>query len=262
MATIIAVANQKGGVGKTTTAINLAAALAHSKKRTLLIDIDPQANCTISFLNPADITESIYDVLSDHRVPLEALVRPTSAPNLSLAPSRISLAKLEQVLVGQFDAPFRLKDSLSSVRSNFDFIIIDTPPALGILTVNAFVAATHLLVPIQASYFALEGTDDLLETLERVRSRPNPDLQLLGVLITMYDPRTNIARDSYNQIKAVFGKKLMRTQISRSVRIEESPAYKESILTFAPKSTGAQEFMKLSREVLDRVEANRLAPHR
>ncbi|MEE8539570.1 MAG: ParA family protein, partial [Woeseiaceae bacterium] len=187
---------------------------------------------------------------------------PTSAPNLSLAPSRISLAKLEQVLVGQFDAPFRLKDSLSSVRSNFDFIIIDTPPALGILTVNAFVAATHLLVPIQASYFALEGTDDLLETLERVRSRPNPDLQLLGVLITMYDPRTNIARDSYNQIKAVFGKKLMRTQISRSVRIEESPAYKESILTFAPKSPGAQEFMKLSREVLDRVEANRLAPHR
>jgi chromosome partitioning protein len=262
LATIIAVANQKGGVGKTTTAINLAAALAHSKKRTLLIDIDPQANCTISFLNPADITESIYDVLSDHRVPLEALVRPTSAPNLSLAPSRISLAKLEQVLVGQFDAPFRLKDSLSSVRSNFDFIIIDTPPALGILTVNAFVAATHLLVPIQASYFALEGTDDLLETLERVRSRPNPDLQLLGVLITMYDPRTNIARDSYNQIKAVFGKKLMRTQISRSVRIEESPAYKESILTFAPKSPGAQEFMKLSREVLDRVEANRLAPHR
>ena len=262
MATVIAVANQKGGVGKTTTAINLAAALAHSKKRTLLIDIDPQANCTISFLNPADIHESLYDVLSDHRVPLEALVRPTSAPNLSLAPSRISLAKLEQVLVGQFDAPFRLKDSLSSVRSNFDFIIIDTPPALGILTVNAFVAATHLLVPIQASYFALEGTDDLLETLERVRSRPNPDLQLLGVLITMYDPRTNIARDSFNQIKAVFGKKLMRTQISRSVRIEESPAYKESILTFAPKSPGAQEFMKLSREVLDRVETNRLAPHR
>ncbi len=262
MATIIAVANQKGGVGKTTTAINLAAALAQRRKRTLLIDTDPQANCTISYLNPGDIHQSLFEVLSDHRTPLESLVRPTNTRNLSIVPSRISLAKLEQVLVAQFDAPFRLKDSLSSVRSNFDFIIIDTPPALGILTVNAFVAATHLLVPIQASYFALEGTDDLLETLERVRSRPNPDLQLLGVLITMYDPRTNIARDSFNQIKAVFGKKLLRTQISRSVRIEESPAYKESILTFAPKSPGAQEFMKLSREVLDRVEANRLAPHR
>lgn len=262
MATIIAVANQKGGVGKTTTAINLAAAFAQRGKRTLLVDTDPQANCSISFLNPDDIQESIYDVLSDHRLPLDALVRPTSAPNLSLVPSRISLAKLEQVLVGQFDAPFRLKDALASIRANFDYIVIDTPPALGILTVNAFVAATHLLVPIQAAYFALEGTDDLLETLERVRARPNPDLQLLGVVITMYDPRTNIAKDSFNHIKQVFGDKLLRTQISRSVRLEESPAYKESILTFAPKSPGAQEYLKLSREVLERVEANRLAPHR
>ena len=262
MATVIAVANQKGGVGKTTTAINLAAALAQRRKRTLLLDIDPQANCSISYLNPADIQESIFDVLSDHRTPLESLVRPTSMPNLSIVPSRISLAKLEQVLLGQFDAPFRLKDALAPVRSNFEFVIIDTPPALGLLTVNALVSATHLLVPIQATYFALEGTDDLLETLERVRARPNPELQLLGVVITMYDPRTNIARDSYNQIKAVFGEKLMRTHISRSVRLEESPAYKESILSFAPKSPGAHDFMKLTREVLERVEANRLAPHR
>jgi chromosome partitioning protein len=262
LAIVIAVCNQKGGVGKTTTAINLAAALAQRNRRVLLIDTDPQANCTISYLNPADVQESIFDVLSDHRTPLESLVRPTSTPNLSVVPSRISLAKLEQVLVGQFDAPFRLKDALTPIRSNFDFIVIDTPPALGILTVNALVAATHLLVPIQAAYFALEGTDDLLETLERIRARPNPDLQLLGVVVTMYDPRTNLARDSYNQIKAVFGDKVMRTQISRSVRLEESPAYKESILTFAPKSPGAQDFLKLSREVLERVEANRLAPHR
>ncbi|MBI4467568.1 MAG: ParA family protein [Acidobacteria bacterium] len=259
---MIAIANQKGGVGKTTTAINLAAAFAQRQKRTLLVDTDPQANCTISFLNPSDINESLFDVLSDHRLPLEALVRPTSTPNLSIVPSRISLAKLEQGLVGQFDAPFRLKDALAPIRSNFDFIVIDTPPALGILTVNALVAATHLLVPIQAAYFSLEGTDDLLETLERVRARPNPDLQLLGVVITMFDPRTNIAKDSYNHIKSVFGDKLMRTQISRSVRLEESPAYKESVLTFAPKSPGAQEYLKLSREVLERVEANRLAPYR
>jgi chromosome partitioning protein len=262
LATIIAVANQKGGVGKTTTAINLAAALAKRHKRTLLLDTDPQANCTISYLNPGDINESLFDTLSDHGTPIEALVRPTSTPNLAIVPARISLAKLEQLLVAQFDAPFRLKDALAPVRSNFDFVVIDTPPALGILTVNALVAATHLLVPIQATYFALEGTDDLLETLERVRARPNPELQLLGVLITMYDSRTNIARDSYSQIKTVFGEKLMKTQISRSVRLEESPAYKESILSFAPKSPGAQDFLKLSREVLERVEANRLAPHR
>ena len=262
MAIVIAVCNQKGGVGKTTTAINLAAALAQRNRRVLLLDTDPQANCTISYLNPADIQESLFDVLSDHRTPLESLVRPTSTPNLSMVPSRISLAKLEQVLVGQFDAPFRLKDALAPIRSNFDCIVIDTPPALGILTVNALVAATHLLVPIQAAYFSLEGTDDLLETLERIRARPNPDLQLLGVVVTMYDPRTNLARDSFNQIKAVFGDKVMKTQISRSVRMEESPAYKESILTFAPKSSGAQDFLKLSREVLERVEANRLAPHR
>jgi len=262
LAIVIAVCNQKGGVGKTTTAINLAAALAQRNRRVLLLDTDPQANCTISYLNPADIQESLFDVLSDHRTPLESLVRPTSTPNLSMVPSRISLAKLEQVLVGQFDAPFRLKDALAPIRSNFDCIVIDTPPALGILTVNALVAATHLLVPIQAAYFSLEGTDDLLETLERIRARPNPDLQLLGVVVTMYDPRTNLARDSFNQIKAVFGDKVMKTQISRSVRLEESPAYKESILTFAPKSSGAQDFLKLSREVLERVEANRLAPHR
>ncbi|MGH9863047.1 MAG: ParA family protein [Candidatus Acidiferrales bacterium] len=262
MAIVIALANQKGGVGKTTTAINLAAALAQRNKRTLLIDTDPQANCTISYLNPAELNDSLFDVLADHRLPLEALVRPTNTPNLSVVPSRITLAKLEQVLIGQFDAPYRLKDALTPIRSNFDFIIIDTPPALGILTVNALVASTHLLVPIQATYFALEGTDDLLETFERIRARPNPDLQLLGVLITMYDSRTNIAKDSYKQIKSVFGDKVLKTQISRSVRLEESPAYKESILTFAPKSPGAQDFVKLTREVLERVEATRLAPHR
>lgn len=262
MGTIIAIANQKGGVGKTTTAINLAAALATRGKRTLLLDTDPQANCTISFLNPNEIQESLFDVLSDHRMPFEALVRNTTTPNLSIVPSRISLAKLEQVLVGQFDAPFRLKDSLASVRESFDYIVIDTPPALGILTVNALVASTHLIVPIQATYFALEGTDDLLETFERIRARPNPDLQLLGVVITMFDPRTNITRDSYQQIRTVFGDKLFKTQISRSVRLEESPAYKESVLTFAPKSPGAIDYIKLTREVLERVEANRLAPHR
>lgn len=262
MAHVIVLANQKGGVGKTTTAINLAAALAHYKRRTLILDLDPQANCSISFLNTADIQESMFDVLSDTRVPIGSLIQATKTPNLSIIPATIALARMEQLMVGQFDAPFRLKDSLTSVQSNFDYIVIDTPPALGILTVNAFVAGTDLLIPIQPSYFALEGTDDLLETLERVRARPNPELNLMGVVITMFDTRTNLARDSFNQIKKVFGKKLMRTQISRSVRLEESPAYKESILTFAPSSSGAEEFVKLAREVRNRVETNRVTPHR
>jgi chromosome partitioning protein len=262
LAHVIVLANQKGGVGKTTTAINLAAALGQLKRRTLILDLDPQANCSISFLSPADIHESMFDVLSDTRMPIESLIKPTNTPNLSIIPATIALARMEQLMVGQFDAPFRLKDALTPLQSNFDYIVIDTPPALGILTVNAFVAGTDLLIPIQPSYFALEGTDDLLETLERVRARPNPELNLMGVVITMFDQRTNLARDSFDQIKQVFGKKLMRTQISRSIRLEESPAYKESILTFAPSSTGAEEFTKLAREVRKRVETNGVAPYR
>ncbi len=253
MATIIAIANQKGGVGKTTTAINLAAALAKRKKRTLLIDLDPQANSTLTFFSPEEISHSVYDVLADHVLSLAEVTRPTKWANLCVAPSKIALAKLEAHLIGQFDAPFRLKDALAPNRKDFDVILIDTPPTLGIMTVNALVAATHLLVPIQASYYALEGTDDLLETLERIRARPNPELQLLGVLITLYDKRTNLARDICKQVGKVFGGKVFKTVIGKNVRLEESPAYKETIFTFAPDSSGAVEYDRLAREVLQRV---------
>ena len=253
MSTIIAIANQKGGVGKTTTAVNLAAAFALRDKRTLLIDLDPQANTTLTFFTPDEVTQSAYEVLADHQLALSQVVRPTKVANLSLVPSRISLAKLETHLVGQFDAPFRLKDALPAVRNDFDLIVIDTPPSLGLLTVNALVAAHYLLVTIQASYYALEGTDDLLETLERIRARPNPGLELLGVIITLFDRRTNLARDTYKQVRAVFGKKVFRTIIGKTVRLEESPAYKETIFTFAPHSSGAQEYAQLAKEVLQRV---------
>jgi chromosome partitioning protein len=253
VATVIAIANQKGGVGKTTTAINLAAAFALKRKRTLLIDLDPQAHSTVSFLPPEEVTHSIYDVLSDHHLSLAQVIKPTRCANLCLVPSKIALAKLEANLAGEFDAPFRLRDALAPRRKDFDMVVIDTAPTLGIMTVNALVAATHLLVPIQSSYYALEGTDDLLETLQRIRARPNPDLQLLGVLVTMFDKRTNLSRDIRKQVRQVFGDKVFRTVIGKSVRLEESPAYKETIFTYAPDSSGAEAYERLAREVMQRV---------
>jgi chromosome partitioning protein len=250
---IIAIANQKGGVGKTTTAINLAAAFARRGRRVLLLDLDPQANSTISFLNPLSIDFSAYELMMDGLGNIERSIYQTPVKGLDVIPSRISLAKIESKLVGDFDAPFRLKDRLESLRTLYDVIVIDTPPTLGLITVNALVAATHVLIPIQSSYFALEGTDDLLETIEKVKARPNPNLQVLGVLVTLHDKRTTLAREVYEQIRRVFGSQMFETVITKSVRLEESPAYKESIFTFAPHSSGATEYAKLCEEVIERV---------
>ncbi len=261
MTWVLAIANQKGGVGKTTTAINLAAALAERKKRTLLVDLDPQANSSLAFFNPDEVQVAMYEVLGDQRLSLTSAIRATKDANLKVAPGKLALSRLEVQLAGQFDAPFKLKDALGPAVKDFDYVIVDTPPALGILTVNALVASSHLLVPIQAAYFAIEGTDDLLETYSRIRARPNPDLKILGVLITLYDKRTNISRDTHEQIRAVFGGTLFKTKITKNVRLEESPAYKETILSYAPKSPGASEYRKLALEVIHRVETDRTARH-
>lgn len=252
---IIAITNQKGGVGKTTTAINLSAALASKGHRTLLIDLDPQANSSMSFVDPHEQGAAMYEALTEPGVHLTDILRPVKEfDKLSVAPSTISLAKIEAKLLGEIDSHFRLKDEVEPIHDQFDYIIIDTPPTLGIITVNALVAATHVLIPIQSSYFALEGTDDLLETIDKIKVRANPNLQILGAVITLFDKRTILARDIKKQIGKVFGEKLFETTISKSVRLEESPAYKESILSFAPNSSGAFEYYKLSEEVVARVQ--------
>lgn len=252
---IIAVTNQKGGVGKTTTAVNISAALAFMGKSTLLVDTDPQANSTISAVNdPTKYKKSLYDVMVDSGSNIEEVVVSSTIPGLDVAISKISMAKLEPALLGAIDSHYRLKDVLSHIKNKYDCIVIDTPPTLGMITLNALVASDYILIPIQSSYLCLEGTDDLLETIEKVKKVANPNLQIIGVLVTLHDKRTNISRDVLARIKKVFGRQVFREAISKSVKLEECPAYKESIFTFAPNSVGAVQYNNVVKELLRRAK--------
>jgi chromosome partitioning protein len=252
---LIAITNQKGGVGKTTTSINVSAALALMGKRVLLVDTDPQAHSTISLTSATSKHEkSLYDVMMNRSEKIEDIIVRSNIPGLDVAIAKISMAKLEPSLLGELDGHYRLKEVLEPVKPKYDFVFIDTPPTLGLTTLNALVAASYILIPIQSSYLCLEGTDDLLETIDKVRKIANPGLQIIGVLITLHDKRTNLARDVVERIKKVFGDKLFKTYISKSVKLEESPAYKESIFTYAPDSVGATQYKKVAEEIITRAK--------
>lgn len=252
---IIAITNQKGGVGKTTTALNVSAALALMGSKILLVDTDPQAHSTISVLNnPNQYTKSLYDVLMRRDDNIENIIAKSTIPGLDIAISKISMAKLEPSLLGEIDGHYRLKDIIEPIRPHYTHLVIDTPPTLGLITLNSLVAATHILIPIQSSYLSLEGTDDLLETIDKVKKVANPDLQILGILITLHDKRTNISKDVVKRIRKVFGNLVFKTLISKSVKLEESPAYKESIFTYAPNSVGAFQYRKIAEEIIERAK--------
>jgi chromosome partitioning protein len=251
---IIAITNQKGGVGKTTTALNVSAGLAVMGEKTLLVDTDPQANSTISFVeNPEQYTKSLFDVLVDSDVSIRDIIVPSVVPGLDIAVSKISMAKLEPTLLGEIDGHYRLKDKLDVVKNNYKYIVIDTPPTLGLITLNALVSADKVVIPIQSSYLCLEGTDDLLETISKVKKIANPELEIMGVIITLHDKRTNIAKDVVARIQRVFGSRVFKTIVSKSVKLEESPAYKESIYTFAPDSIGALQYQDVVKEIMNRA---------
>ena len=246
---IIAIANQKGGVGKTTTTVNLGASLAVLGYRVLVVDLDPQGNATTGLgINSRNLEHSIYDVIL-HDVPMEDCVEPSSLRNLYVAPATIDLAGAEIELVPAFSRELRLRRALEEVRDDYDFMLIDCPPSLGLLTVNGLAAATEVLVPIQCEYYALEGLGQLLRNVNLVQSNLNPKLEVSAIVLTMYDARTKLAEQVADEVRTHFGPKVCRNVVPRTVRLSEAPSFGQPIIVFDPSSRGALAYRELAKEV-------------
>lgn len=252
MTKIVALANQKGGVGKTTTAINLGASVAACERRVLLVDLDPQANAT-SGIGVTDAEHSMYDVLVEN-MPLRDIIRPTEIPTLFLAPSSVDLVGAEVELRDAIGREYYLKRVLDPIAREYDYILIDLPPSLGLLTVNGLTASNSVLVPLQAEYFALEGVSQLLATIERVQSAVNPALEIEGIVLTMFDERMNLARQVAEEVRAHFGEKLYKTVIPRNVRLSEAPSFGKPIILYDIRSRGSEAYVSLAREFVQRAE--------
>ena len=250
MSKTIAIANQKGGVGKTTTSVNLGASLSALGKKVLVVDIDPQGNTTSGIgINKADVVNCIYDVIINDVHPKDAIMD-TVLPNLKVLPATIQLAGAEIELVPVISREVRLKKSLQLISHMFDYVLIDCPPSLGILTVNSLTAADSVIIPIQCEYYALEGLSQLLNTVRLVQKHLNTGLQIEGVLLTMFDARTNLGIQVIEEVKKYFQNKVYRTIIPRNVRLSEAPSHGQSIITYDPRSKGAEVYMELAKEVI------------
>jgi chromosome partitioning protein len=249
---VISIANQKGGVGETTTSVNLAACLAAANRRTLLIDLDPQGNSTsgLGISKDGDLITTYQVLMGDVEAP-QAII-PTDIENLFIMPANINLAGAEVELVGEIARELKLRKALKSLESLYDFILIDTPPSLGLLTVNGLACADSVIIPIQCEYYALEGLTDLLHTIERIRESLNPELELEGILMTMYDARTRLSDQIVAEVRRHFGGKVFQTVIPRNVRLSEAPSFGKPIITYDVLSRGAETYLTFTEEFLSR----------
>ena len=251
---IIALVNQKGGVGKSTTTVNLAAGLAVLGKRVLVIDIDPQGNTTTGLgIDKRELKRDVYDLLLHHSA-LDDVIQTTEIPGLALIPATINLAGAEIELVSALSRENRLKTVLSSISDKYDFTLIDCPPSLGLLTINALTAATEIIIPVQAEYYALEGLSQLTSVVRRVKEVLNPNLQITGVLVTMFDGRTKLAMEVLEELHAYFPRQMFKTQIPRNIRLSEAPSYGKPVILFDVKSRGAQAYLSMAKELLEASE--------